>query len=241
MDQIRAYRETLFSREQQQTVWKPLIDQMQSLLTGFGVPNVVRRSPPSGSSCGSPNRPPTSSPACRNRPTRSISSNTTPATASMPATPSRFRLARPAPVNFEVYHQQLFDNNHPIDLWVLNDLGTGKSFTNQAFGRNLHASGTEVTPAGHKYLYTCAPDNGEHAEEFTIAPVPVPDHRSRQPARPLRLHRLLQHRQRTDQRDGEVRQRPHTRGQAAGAPGTARLQPLLLLSELSRSARRTAV
>ena len=29
MDQIRAYRETLFSREHQQTVWKPLIDQMQ--------------------------------------------------------------------------------------------------------------------------------------------------------------------------------------------------------------------
>ena len=32
MDQIRAYRETVFSREQQQTVWKPLIDQMHSLL-----------------------------------------------------------------------------------------------------------------------------------------------------------------------------------------------------------------
>jgi hypothetical protein len=46
--------------------------------------------------------------------------------------------------------------------------------TNQAFNRNLHASGTQVTPQGHKYLYTCAPSNGEHAEEFTIAPVPVP-------------------------------------------------------------------
>ena len=59
----------------------------------------------------------------------------------MPATPSRFRLARFRPADFEVYHQELFDNNHPADLWVLNDLGTGKSFTNQAFGRNLHASG----------------------------------------------------------------------------------------------------
>ena len=38
-DQIRAYRETLFSREHQQTVLKPLIDQMQALVTGFGVPN----------------------------------------------------------------------------------------------------------------------------------------------------------------------------------------------------------
>ena len=32
-----------------------------------------------------------------------------------------------------------------------------------------------VTPAGHKFLYTCAPSNGDHAEEFTISPVPVPD------------------------------------------------------------------
>src|SRR6476661_849339 len=39
MDQIRAYRETLFSREHQQTVLKPLIDKMQGLVTGFGVPN----------------------------------------------------------------------------------------------------------------------------------------------------------------------------------------------------------
>ena len=41
IDQIRLYRETLFSREKQQTVLKPLIDQMQRLLTGFGVPNLV--------------------------------------------------------------------------------------------------------------------------------------------------------------------------------------------------------
>ena len=46
--------------------------------------------------------------------------------------------------------------------------------TNQAFNRILHASGTEVTPAGHKFLYTCAPSNGDHGEEFTIVPVPVP-------------------------------------------------------------------
>jgi hypothetical protein len=80
----------------------------------------------------------------------------------------------PAPVNFEVYHQPLFDNNHPTDLWALNDLGTGKSLTNQAFNRVLRVSGTQVTGQGHKFLYTCAPSNGEHAEEFTILPVPVP-------------------------------------------------------------------
>ena len=77
-------------------------------------------------------------------------------------------------MNFEVYHQPLFDNNDQTDLWVFNDLGTGKSLTNQAFNRVLHASGTQVTPQGHKYLYTCAPSNGEHAEEFRISPVPVP-------------------------------------------------------------------
>ncbi len=41
IDQIRVYRETMFSREHQQTVLKPMIDQMQALLTGFGVPNAV--------------------------------------------------------------------------------------------------------------------------------------------------------------------------------------------------------
>ena len=40
-DQIRVYRDTLFSREKQQSVMKPLIDQMQALLVGFGVPNAV--------------------------------------------------------------------------------------------------------------------------------------------------------------------------------------------------------
>ena len=77
-------------------------------------------------------------------------------------------------MNFEVYHQPLFDNNDKTDLWVFNDLGTGKSLTNQAYNRVLHASATQVTGQGHKYLYTCAPSNGDHAEEFTIVPVPVP-------------------------------------------------------------------
>jgi hypothetical protein len=55
-----------------------------------------------------------------------------------------------------------------------NDLGTGKSLTNQAFNRVLHASATQVTPQGHKFLCTCGPSNGEHAEKFAIVPVPVP-------------------------------------------------------------------
>jgi hypothetical protein len=63
-------------------------------------------------------------------------------------------------VNFEVYHQPLKDDNDTTDLWAFNDLGTGKSLTNQAYNRVLHASGTQVTPQGHKYLYACAPSNG---------------------------------------------------------------------------------
>ena len=174
MDQIRAYRETLFSREQQQTVWKPLIDQMQGLLTGLGVPNAVAeittvrqqlRLAQSAAYIFTGLPEPTNPVYILKHDTSHClhASNT----ESVPP-------GAAPPANFEVYHQQLFDNNHSTDLWVLNELGTGKSFTNQAFGRNLHASGTQVTPAGHKYLYTCAPDNGEHAEEFEVQPVPVP-------------------------------------------------------------------
>jgi hypothetical protein len=78
-------------------------------------------------------------------------------------------------VNFEVYRLPLRDDNDNSDLWVVNTLGSGRSLTNQAFGRVLHASNTLVTPQGHKYLYTCAPNNNEHAEEFRIVPVESPD------------------------------------------------------------------
>ena len=174
IDQIRLYRDTLFSREKQQTVLKPLIDQMQALLAGFGVPNLVaeidsvRQQLRLAESAayifaGLPG------PA---NPVYILKHDTSHClhasnTESIPP-------GIPAPVNFEVYHQPLFDNNQPTDLWVLNDLGTGKSLTNQAFNRVLHASGTQVTGQGHKYLYTCAPSNADHGEEFTIVPVPVP-------------------------------------------------------------------
>ena len=94
-DQIRAYRETLFSREHQQTALKPLIDQMQSLVTGFGVPNAVAEIDRCGSNSGWPNRPDTSLRVCPAPPTRSTSSSTTPAPACTPAIPNRFRRAYP--------------------------------------------------------------------------------------------------------------------------------------------------
>ena len=192
-----------------------------------------RRSIRCGSNYGWPNRPDTSSPACLDPPTRSTSSSTTPATVCTPATPSRFRPGNAAPVNFEVYHQPLFDNNDPTDLWVFNDLGTGKSLTNQAYNRVLHASATQVTPPGHKYLYTCAPSNGDHAEEFTIAPVPGSGYGPRQSAGPVRVHRLLQPRQRADRlRWRSIGLDLTPGGRATGPPGASWFQPLLLLSFL---------
>jgi len=77
----------------------------------------------------------------------------------------------PNPVNFEVYRLPFRDDNDKSDLWVFNTLGNGRSLTNQAFGRVLHASATQVTPQGHKYLYTCPSSNTDHAEEFSIVPV----------------------------------------------------------------------
>ncbi len=173
-DQIRAYRKTVFSRENQQTVLKPLIDQMQTLLVGFGVPNAVaeinsvRQQLRLAESAGYifTGLPGPADPVYILKHDTSDclhASNT----ESIPPGVA-------APVNFEVYHQPLKDDNDKTDLWVFNDLGTGKSLTNQAFNRVLHASGTKVTPQGHKYLYTCTPSNGDHAEEFTIVPVPVP-------------------------------------------------------------------
>jgi hypothetical protein len=70
-----------------------------------------------------------------------------------------------------VYRLPFRDDNDKSDLWVFNTLGNGRSLTNQAFGRVLHASNTLVTPQGHKYLYTCPSDNTDHAEEFSIVPV----------------------------------------------------------------------
>ncbi len=39
----------------------------------------------------------------------------------------------------------------------------------------LHASNTQLTPQGHKFLYTCPASNTDHAEEFSIFPVKSQD------------------------------------------------------------------
>ena len=174
-DQVRTYRETIFSRENQQKVLKPMIDQMQALLVGFGVPNAVaeietvrqqlRLAESAGYLCSGlpgPDDPvyvlKRDTSACLHASnTEAIPAGTVP------------------PLNFEVYHQPLPDNNDPSDLWIFNDLGGGKSLTNQAYNRVLHASDALVTPLGNRYLYTCAPDNGNHGDEFAIVPFDSPD------------------------------------------------------------------
>jgi hypothetical protein len=173
IDQIGTFRETVFGREVQQSVLRPMIDQMEALLVGFGVPNVtaeiatVRQQLRLAESAGF---------LCAGLPVGAAvylldgdtseclhASNTE---GVPPGTPS--------PLNFEVYHFPLRDDNDKTDLWSFGDLGSGKSVTNQAFGRVLHAS-RQVTDQGHKYLYTCAPANVDHAEEFSIDPVDSPD------------------------------------------------------------------
>ncbi len=174
LDQIRLYRETLFSRESQQTVMKSLIDQMQSLLTGFGVSNVVaeidsvRQQLRLAESAGYifAGLPGAGNPVYVLKHDTSHCLHASNTETIPPGIPT--------PANFEVYHRPLLDNNDASDLWVFNELGTGKSLANQGSNRVLHASGTQVTDQGHKYLYTCAPSNGDHGEEFTIVPVPVP-------------------------------------------------------------------
>jgi CotH kinase protein len=169
LNQIRTYRDTVFSREHQQTMLKPLIDQMEALVVGFGVPNAVseiatvrqqlRLAESAGYLCaGLPDNVAVyildeDASECLHA---SNSETIPPGTAN--------------PVNFEVYRLPLRDDNDKSDLWRINDLGSGKSLTNEAFARVLHASNSLVTPQGHKYLYTCAPSNADRAEEFAFVP-----------------------------------------------------------------------
>ena len=173
IDQVRALRETVFSRETQQTVWKPLINQMEALLVDFGVPNAAREiatvrqqlrlAESAGYLCaGLPSgRALYVLDEVRNEALHASNSEGVP-----PGTP--------APVNFEVYHHLLKDDNDNTDLWVFDDLGAEKSLTSQAYNRVLHAS-RQVTDQGHKFLYTCTPNNTDHSEEFSIEPIDAPN------------------------------------------------------------------
>ena len=173
IDQIRTYRDTVFSRETQETVLKPMIEKMEALLTGFGVPNAsaelatvrkqLRLAGSAGYLCAG--LPDADGAYIRDDTTNDClhASNT----EGIPAGTAN-------PVNFEVVHRPRPDVVDASDLWCFDDLGSGKSVTSKAFGRFLHASSL-VSSQGHKLLYTCAANNAEHAEEFSVVPVDTTD------------------------------------------------------------------
>jgi CotH kinase protein len=174
IDQIRTYRDTVFNRETQQTLLRPMIDQMEAILLGLGVPNAVsevatvrqqlRLAESAGYLCAGL---PSTSAAYILKDDSSECLHASDAEAIPAGTPN--------PLRFEVIHRSLPDDNDNSDLWRFDDLGTGKSVTSQAYGRFLHASSTLTTSQGHKYLYTSAANNVDQAEEFSIIPFDTPD------------------------------------------------------------------
>jgi len=174
IDQIRTYREAVFSREVQQAVVKPMIDKMEASLVGFGLADVASRTAnvrkqlrlagSAGYLCAG--MPETNSVYVLQNDTSEClhASNTE-------GIPSNI----PDPSMFEIYHQPLVEINSPADLWAFSDRGGGKSVTSRAYGRALHASNSLMTGEGHKYLYTCVPKVDDDAEEFSIVPVDTPD------------------------------------------------------------------
>jgi CotH kinase protein len=173
IDQIRTYRDTIFSREVQRATLTPLLDRMEALLVGFGVPDVsaqiatVRRQLRLAASAGylCAGLPET-------RPVHVLSRDT--GDCLHASNSEGVPAGQPSPVNFEVYHRPPGDKDDPSDLWRVATLGAGKSLTSEAFGRRLHASATLSTDQGHKMLYT-SPPVGDAAEEFVITPVDTPD------------------------------------------------------------------
>lgn len=163
--QIRAYRDTVFGRETQQTVLKPMLDRMGALLTGLGVPDVaaqittlrkqLRLAASAGYLCGG--LPDTGGAYVREDTTNDC----------MHA--SDIETVPPGAVNFEVVHRPRPDNVDDADLWCFAGLGSGQSVTSKASGRFLHASET-TTSQGHKLLYTGAANDTDHGDEFAVTP-----------------------------------------------------------------------
>ncbi|MGV9793097.1 CotH kinase family protein [Gordonia sp. NPDC003422] len=166
LDQIRELRQSVFDRDVQQSVLIPMIEKMQTILTPLGVPNLptelgtVRKQLRLALSAGYLAGGLTSSDAVY---IRDDATNDC-LHASTEAIP-------PESINFEVTHRPRPADIQDSDLWTATDVGSGKSLTNKASGRNLHASKGLVTSKGHKMLYTGPGDNTDHAEEFAVTAV----------------------------------------------------------------------
>jgi hypothetical protein len=174
LDQVGAYRDSVFGRDKQQTVWKPLLDQLEGLVTGLGVPHAaaeiatVRHQLRLAESAGY---------LCAGVPTTTavyLLKHDTHACLHASNTETIPR-DTPTATEFEVYHQPWRDDDDATDLWCFAESGTGRSLVNQAYDRVLHASDSVVSSEGHKLLYTCPTGNTDRAEEFVIEPLDSPD------------------------------------------------------------------
>lgn len=171
-EQIRTYRDTVFCRDVQQGTWTPLIDRLERLVTDLGVPNAASRigevrqqlrlALSAGYLCGGiPDDTVAYVVDVADRCLHASNTESVPADA-------------PVPVDFEVYHLPLRDDGDKTDLWRISPLGAGRSLTNLAYSRPLHASDALVTPAGHKQLYTCGAGNTAQSDEFSFQKVDSP-------------------------------------------------------------------
>ncbi|MEV5713746.1 CotH kinase family protein [Amycolatopsis mediterranei] len=174
VDQIHAYRETVFGFRTQQEVLRPWLDGVGTLLAGLGVPDVptqltavrkqLRLATSAGYLCGG--LPGTAGAYVRDDVTNEClhasGSEVIPATAEEPG-------------GGEVVHRLRPANVDDTDLWCFAPLGAGQSVGSKASGRPLHAT-TTTSSQGHPLLCTRVADNATHAEEFSVTPVdPVGD------------------------------------------------------------------
>ncbi|WP_068277616.1 CotH kinase family protein [Aldersonia kunmingensis] len=172
-DRIRTYRDTVFDRDTQDTVLRPLFEKAEALLDGFGVPNAsaeigaVRKQLRLATSAGFLIA---GLPGAKGAYIRDDATNDCLHAGKSDTIPRD----DPNPTNFEVTHRPRPPAVDDSDLWSFADLGTAKSVTSKAFGRVLHASSI-VSSQGHKLLYTCPPNNADHAEEFRVEPIDARD------------------------------------------------------------------
>jgi CotH kinase protein len=171
--QIGTYRDTLFDRVTQETVLHPMIEKMEALLHGFGVPKVsaelgavrkqLRLAGSAGYLCAG--LPGAGGAYIRDDATNDCLHAGT--TDTIPA-------GTPNPVNFEVVHRPRPAVVDDADLWCFGELGSGKAVTSKASGRFLHASSI-ASSQGNKLLYAGAANNTDEADEFSVVPIDSPD------------------------------------------------------------------
>lgn len=174
-DQVRLYRQNVFNETTQETVLKPLIDQMEAILLYYGIPNaatevaVVRQQLKLVKSAGYlfAGLPATSSVYLINKDTGTCLHASDTETIPFPnVNPPR---------QFEVVHRVPEDSRS--DRWFFKPHGAGIGLQNEKYSRWFHASGTARSPANHLYLYTY-PDPGDNfggAEEFDMEMVDYVD------------------------------------------------------------------